>query len=392
MKKKIIASVFIISLLINSLTAFSAGYTVLMKPQIDYIDEKTETDEYNELIDYMYLFDTDTYFYPTPFYKGFSVVHTNVLVTKTYEPSYYSKESFVVDINGKIKELGSYDGYGLKPTWLDENPSELYKVLKDYKLPSFNPSVGVNSEGQIIVSKNRKGGVIDVTGKVLIPCAYSILTSDVYEKHKVDTPPSYYDEDIYNGRYFARNFYPYSYFDYYTEYYNELAVVSEGTSDDSKFGIVDKLDNIIVPFEYDCITPCYDGVSWVLKDGKWGIIAIDSNTITVKVNDEEIQFDQIPLVINGRTLAPLRAIFEKLGAEVKWNERKGEIISTKGDKVITLTVGKNEMYINDRRIRLDVAPQIIGERTLVPVRIIAEAFDCEVEWDEENYIVKINDR
>lgn len=93
--------------------------------------------------------------------------------------------------------------------------------------------------------------------------------------------------------------------------------------------------------------------------------------------------------VNYRENKKVRAIFEKLGAEVEWDDSTRTITSTKGDIVIKMTLDKKEMNKNGEIITLDVAPQIVGSRTLVPVRAISEAFDCVVDWDGNNRIVSI---
>ena len=55
-----------------------------------------------------------------------------------------------------------------------------------------------------------------------------------------------------------------------------------------------------------------------------------------------------------------------------------------------MTIGKNEMYVNENMVWLDVAPAIINSRTLVPVRAVAESFDCIVDWDANNNIIIIS--
>ena len=374
------AIVCILSILSSGVSVFAAGYDVLMEAQIDYVDGKVTVGEDNgEPIQW------DTYFYPTPFYKGFSVVHNNVHILPGQEATYYDKSSYVVDSSGSKVDVGMYDCLGVYPFWFDENPSE---YCEGYNNPAFNPYEGVDSLGYITVSKGGKGGLIDTQGNIIIPCEYDDLYDEAYDLYGVDYS-SNVELKSYEGKYFAAYHDPYYYSEYEHNYYNGLAVVAESQDENAKVGIVDKNDNIIVPFIYDMITPCYDKVCWALKDGKWGIIAVDNQTVTVKVDNEDVVFDQIPLIINGRTLAPLRAIFEKLGATVEWNGETQTITSTKGDAVITMTIDKNEMYKNGEMIWLDVVPQIVGERTLVPVRAIAEAFNCDVTWDGENHTVNI---
>ena len=118
-------------------------------------------------------------------------------------------------------------------------------------------------------------------------------------------------------------------------------------------------------------------------------VAFANNEIKVAVDGEYVDFDVKPQIINGRTMVPLRAIFEALGAEVDWESYTQTVIAIKDDIRVTATIGKTKMYINDEVRTMDVAPKIIGGRTMVPVRFVAEAFECEVDWDQEEKIVYI---
>ncbi|MBR0276889.1 MAG: hypothetical protein IJQ50_00305, partial [Clostridia bacterium] len=115
----------------------------------------------------------------------------------------------------------------------------------------------------------------------------------------------------------------------------------------------------------------------------------DNSQITVTINNQEVQFDQPPIIIDGRTLIPLRAIFEGLGANVAWREDVKTVVATRGAKTISLRIGENVLYLNTRAVTLDVPPQIINDRTLVPVRAISEALNCKVDWDDKSKTVKI---
>lgn len=118
-------------------------------------------------------------------------------------------------------------------------------------------------------------------------------------------------------------------------------------------------------------------------------VAFASNEIKVAIDGEYVEFDVKPQLINDRTMVPLRAIFEALGAEVDWDNDTQTVIAIKDDVVVTATIGSTKMYINDEERTMDVAPMIIGDRTLVPVRFVAEAFECDVDWDGDNNIVYI---
>lgn len=114
-----------------------------------------------------------------------------------------------------------------------------------------------------------------------------------------------------------------------------------------------------------------------------------NTNISVFLNGNEIIFDQPPVIQNGRTLVPLRAIFEALGATVDWDGNTRTVTATKGDTIVKITIGDNKLYKNGKVIELDVPAQIINDRTLVPVRAVSEAFDCKVDWDGETKTVII---
>lgn len=103
---------------------------------------------------------------------------------------------------------------------------------------------------------------------------------------------------------------------------------------------------------------------------------------TVFYNGEKIKFDQIPVIENGRTLVPLRAIFEKIGATVEWDGGTQTVTASKGDTKISLTIDNPAASKNNETITLDVPAKIINGRTLVPVRFIADCFGVDVGWDE----------
>lgn len=114
------------------------------------------------------------------------------------------------------------------------------------------------------------------------------------------------------------------------------------------------------------------------------MLEIADKEIAVTLDGKKIIFDQPPIIVDDRTLVPLRAIFEELGATVDWNGNTQTVTSTKGNITISMSIGKTEMYKNGEIITLDVAPQLVGERTLVPARAVAEAFNCKVDWDANN--------
>lgn len=111
--------------------------------------------------------------------------------------------------------------------------------------------------------------------------------------------------------------------------------------------------------------------------------------VTVSLYGKALTFDTCPEIIGGRTMVPMRKIFEAMGTEVTWDESTKSVYASKNGVDIKLSIGQCEMYKNGAMIWLDSAPLIKAGRTLVPVRAVAEAFGCTVEWDSENKAVKI---
>ncbi len=122
-----------------------------------------------------------------------------------------------------------------------------------------------------------------------------------------------------------------------------------------------------------------------------GNVVFAQNDISVKLNGETLTFDVPPQVINDRTMVPVRAIFEALGATVNW-EGNSVITSRKGDTSVGITIGFTTITVNGVAKELDTAPCVIDNRTLVPVRAISEAYDMNVEWDAGTKTVLITDK
>ena len=117
--------------------------------------------------------------------------------------------------------------------------------------------------------------------------------------------------------------------------------------------------------------------------------AIIDYPIEVMLQGKALTFDTCPEIIGGRTMVPMRAIFEAMGATVTWDDSTKSVFASKSGIDIKLSVGQCEMYKNGAMIWLDSAPIIKAGRTLVPVRAVSEAFGLMVEWDGENKVVSI---
>ena len=109
----------------------------------------------------------------------------------------------------------------------------------------------------------------------------------------------------------------------------------------------------------------------------------------VNIDRKPLQMDVSPTVINGRTMVPMRSIFEGLGAAVEWNSYTRGITAQKEDKTITLYLNEKNAFINGVSHSLDTPAVAVNGRTMVPVRFVAESLDCKVYWDSYNQLVSI---
>lgn len=111
--------------------------------------------------------------------------------------------------------------------------------------------------------------------------------------------------------------------------------------------------------------------------------------ITVEISGSSVGFDQQPVIYNDRTMVPMRKIFEELNANVSWDNETKTATGTRGDRTVKISVGSSNMSVNNKQIMLDTSPIILGDRTLVPVRAVAEGLGCTVDWDGNRYLVSI---
>jgi len=127
------------------------------------------------------------------------------------------------------------------------------------------------------------------------------------------------------------------------------------------------------------------------------VTAVAQQELKVKIDGEFVEFDVKPIIKNNRALVPARKVFEKLGAEVKWDQKTQTAWIKKEYMSIEITVGKDEIYIHrnfdftgiPQKVELDVPAMIINGRLLVPVRVVAEGLGANILWDQDNYTVII---
>lgn len=122
------------------------------------------------------------------------------------------------------------------------------------------------------------------------------------------------------------------------------------------------------------------------------IILISTNVfaepVRIMVKNEYIDMPVDPIIKEGRTLVPLRAIFESLGADVEWEQSTQTVTGKLNDTIIKLQINNKLASVNGSEVTLDVPATINNGRTLVPVRFIGESLGAKVDY--KNGIVLIN--
>ena len=111
-------------------------------------------------------------------------------------------------------------------------------------------------------------------------------------------------------------------------------------------------------------------------------IAHADDDIRVTIDGQELIFaDQRPVIVGGRTLVPVRGVFESLGFEVDWDDNTRSAILVRHDFTMIIPIGSATFTVNGRAYNLDVPAQIIGGRTMLPIRLPLESAGYEVDWD-----------
>ncbi len=153
-----------------------------------------------------------------------------------------------------------------------------------------------------------------------------------------------------------------------------------------------KPGNYSIQFEYQglqktvTVTALNSGAFEYITDKK------PNKPVNVKVYDQYIDFSSInqwPFIENGRTMVPLRAVFEVMNCKVRWDaDNSSAVVEYEGKKII-IPANSNTAFINDKASMLDVPAKLVNDRVMVPLRFIGEAIDKKVIWDDADKTVLI---
>ncbi|WP_170880352.1 WG repeat-containing protein [Paenibacillus odorifer] len=368
----------------NGATSFSEGLAAVDDGRNIYLDKTGK-----EVLDVRGHFAME---YAYSFSEGLAVFaerHNDL----DYKGTYY--EFGYIDKTGKEVIAPQYDGAdsfseGLAAVEEDGKYGFIDKTGKEVIALKYD-SAHSFSEGLAAVEKDGKYGFIDKTGKEVVALKYdsaeSISEGLALVKKEEKNEYVFIDKTgkeviVVQVELGARSF-------------------SEGLAliDSSRF--IDKTGKVVIELQEDHhALPFSEGLAAVEKDGQWGFIAktpavTQAASVTYKIANVTIDgvkqsFPQSAVVSSeGNSFVPMRAIFEKLGSTVKWDQKTNTAMAVKGMTNIKLTIGKTTATVNGKSVTLTAAAFTLNGNTMVPLRFVAEALGAKVGWNNSTQTVII---
>ncbi len=115
------------------------------------------------------------------------------------------------------------------------------------------------------------------------------------------------------------------------------------------------------------------------------------NTLSVQLDGQSVAFNgQQPVIVDGRTLIPLRGVFEKMGYNVSWEANTKTAVLESGSSEVRVTANSSTFDVNGTPTGLDVPAQIMNGSMMLPLRAIGEAAGAKVSWDAPTKTVIID--
>lgn len=119
--------------------------------------------------------------------------------------------------------------------------------------------------------------------------------------------------------------------------------------------------------------------------------AYNAKEIVVQIDGKKMTPKDMPAVaIDDRTMLPMRQIAQELGCEVVWNEAAQQVYVVNDDYTLVFEINKTTGYKNGKEFTMDVPPLIVNDRTMLPVRALATALDLNITWDDPSRTVSIS--
>ena len=230
------------------------------------------------------------------------------------------------------------------------NPLSSGNFDKDTKIQHRNfESVGVNEQFDMIVKINDPAYIKDV--KVIFSNAAELVMEKSTEGYYVGTVPGFDKAGVISYRITASD--------------SNGKVI---TSDEYK---VEVLKNNIILFD-NMNEEVFVSDSKIFVDGK------------------ELYTDIKPVIKDGRTLIPVRALCEAISVDVEWDDRLKTVNISGRNKVVSMKIGEKEILVNKTKQNIDVPAIIVSGRTMLPLRTVGEIIGAEVGWNEKDKRIAVS--
>src|SRR5664280_858043 len=133
---------------------------------------------------------------------------------------------------------------------------------------------------------------------------------------------------------------------------------------------------------------------------RYGVVSASKSVIQLKIGSKTMDVDgkptfleAAPIILNSRTLLPIRAIVEATGGTIAWNASTQKVTIVQNDKTLVLWINRNVATLNGQSVNIDsdhkVVPIIMSARTLLPLRFVAETLAMDVQWNAVTRMVTI---
>lgn len=155
-----------------------------------------------------------------------------------------------------------------------------------------------------------------------------------------------------------------------------------------------KITLIILTFMIStlCMTSC-SAAEPSTNSGSGFVLTMQIGESVMTVNGVKKEIDPgrgtTPVIINERTLVPIRALIEEIGGAIAWEEDTQNVIIALGKDIIILTIDSTTAFVNEEAKTLDTAPTTINDRTMLPIRFISENLGYKVDWNENEQLITI---
>lgn len=289
---------------------------------------------------------------------------------------YFASDEFTRDLK-KLVEVGLKGFNPIKDVKLEGDTyvyeTDLLSLKKDANALSDTLQKNINEIAPTLANMINKTGLEKVTAKELIESAKEMDTEDV--KEVINEDETIKDVKLKITTKFEENT-VYSTFNLKTIVKDtgnfELYSESQRTKDDSI--------NVVLPKNFKLLT----------ENDILGLSESDSSMDTevafnITIDGEEVDLDgNEPFIENDRTLVPFRAILERAGAKVDWNENQNKVTATLDGNTVEMIIGNKTILVNGKKVKLDVAPVIKDGRTYIPLRGAFESLGYGVGFTEKN--------